>query len=191
MQFHTMLKKSITITYTKLRVLSKAVGVDPSYLSRFSNGLILPSAQITQQLMIDLGKFFFQYKEVKDEFNVDTEEELIDLFRESMNKSIELSQPKMKFKEAELTDYLSLMIELREVLDVLKEPQVLLSLPNTLETMVQSIIVDADSIEHSNSFIYVKDVVYYALHPFENFQKVMVTRFSQPNQLKEIEMCLE
>ena len=120
MQFHTMLKKSITITYTKLRVLSKAVGVDPSYLSRFSNGLILPSAQITQQLMIDLGKFFFQYKEVKDEFNVDTEEELIDLFRESMNKSIELSQPKMKFKEAELTDYLSLMIELREVLDVLK-----------------------------------------------------------------------
>lgn len=195
MQFHTILRKSLKTTFTKLRILGNVLGVDPSYLSRFSTGKILPSSQMIDQLCIDLGKFFWeassQYPDLRKELKVKSEQDYIDLFKESYERTLRETKPRMKFKPAEFTNYFDLISELKEVIQEVDGQKIRVSLPETLLELVKQLDVEVEVIKHMNQFIYFEELVYYALQPFENYQKVMVTRFAHPSHLKEIEICLE
>lgn len=190
MQFHTILKESLTITHTKLKVLSKAVGIDPSYLSRFSNGILLPSRQIIKPLSESLGNFFYSYDEIKEHFDVKSEKELVELFQTAYESSKSEQKAVLKFKQPEFTDYLSLIIELRELSTHIEQSDVLVNCPPHLLSLIKQVFPKCVVRDSINQFIYIPKVAYFALQPFEQFQKVMVTRFSESYQLKEIELCL-
>lgn len=197
MQYHTFLKKCLKLTHTKLVVLSKHVGVDASNLSRFSNGHLLPNPATSNKFNEDLGEFFFntiekmeQKDEVLKELGIKNQQQLIDKFKRTFQNAYISQTPVFKFKEPEVLDYVGLMVELSDVISDLNITQCVVSLPPRLLTLIQTLPVDLVLVEMPISFIYIKNVVFYSLSPFEEFQKAATTRFSFPHQLRELDICL-
>lgn len=201
--FDKVLKTCLQLTHTKLNVLSKEVGYDPSYLSRFSNGLLLPNPRQAKSLCLSLAQYFSKailqqnlLFEVQKEFELDElteeslQEQLAKLFFNSYKTSaLEKSRSIKINKEAELLDSVSFIIELK---DIIKETK-----PDTLIYQCPASLIDKlnltkthQVVESAYQFIYIPDVCFYFIQYFEEHQKLVVARLSQPQQLREIEYML-
>lgn len=206
MTFDLVLKECLLMTQTKLHVLSKEVGYDPSYLSRFSNGLLLPNPKVAHQLMNDLGTYFSSVilqngllskaqKELglKNVTEETLESQLIDLFIRSFQNSMNEKTKSLKIKkESEMIDFVGLVLEIRDILDVHSSGKLVVSLPPQLLKLFEKEFNknQLESVESQYSFIYLEDTFCYVINVFEDYQKLVVARFNALTTLREIQFML-
>lgn len=114
MQFSSVFKQLLIITSVKLNTLSKEVGYDSSYLSRFSTGKLLPKGKNAPILFRKLSVYFSNQirihnlidlvsKEFNMSGNLETlEDELYELLTLSYQGSIGTSDPENQINTSEI-----------------------------------------------------------------------------------------
>lgn len=203
MTFDKVLKTCLQLTHTKLNVLSKAVGYDPSYLSRFSNGLLLPNPRQAKSLCLSLAQAFSKIilqQDLLDE--VEKELKLNDVTPETLQQTLETlfinsykasalekSRSIKINKESELVDSVSFILELKDMIKEVQPEKLIYQCPSELIDKLNFQKIH-QVIESSHQFIYIPDICVYFIQYFDEHQKLIVARLSQTQQLREIEYML-
>lgn len=202
MNFGQVLKQCINLTHTKLHVLSKAVGYDTSYLSRFSNGKLIPKGKSALKLCEDCGHFFADLfvshdllEVVERTFQLETlvkdnvHDQMVHLFMSAYRKSVEDKPQSLKgIKGSDLLDYVSLVVELQEIQLV---ERFYICVPDDLFDLMNKHVKNIKRIESNDYFIYVPSHFFYSLTVFEQYQKIIVARLVSGHELREIDLMMK
>lgn len=202
--FSDLLKTCLELTHTKLNVLSKEVGYDPSYLSRFSNGKLLPKGVAALKLCEDLGSFFAKQIMILDELDIalsilnldqiknedQLRQQLSLAFKEAYHQSHSIPNKKSKVVHGQqVMDVVSFVLELQKY----EKSTMTISLPNALYNKLEKTLSlhNVQEKEHHYYFIYIENTCYYGLQYFEDFQKLIVNRLQNSQDLKQCELLLD
>lgn len=206
MNYAKLLKTCIHLTNTKLNVLSGVVGYDSSYLSRFSNGKLLPKGKAALKLCEDFGRFFAGqiqqqnlYKLASKQLNLELTEANIEkvlstAFCEAYHQAKQTLPQELKgLAGSDVFDYLTLILEVMDIVHDTQAEELIYSLPTQFKQLFLNNMngIQLKETDSSFHFLYIAGQCFYGCQFFEDFQKVLLARVTSNSTLREIELMLK